>query len=1190
MSPDYCEMRSREVVFLLGPAGSGKTRRCLERLTDSEAAGQPAIYLVPEQSTYLADRQLLEPPRPVAIRHVRVLSFRRLAYLLEGHPAGSTPRSLDPSGRRILLRMLFAQLDGALRAPFASILDRPGFLESLVTILRELRFEAGPDPQSALIDPARAGDLPGDLSAKLRTLAALRSAYDGTLAARGLRDPELVLLETPARVRAQAEMFRGVPVLVDGFLSFTRLESEILVALTDAGASLTICLCVDPKLAELLAELRVGPPSFRLRQWPNGLLARIRRSVFLGTLRTLAELKSRFEAAGLVTQIHELPETESPPRFHSRDLAQIESSLLTRSQNEPGAPTDVEMIAARDPSHEVEVWARTVDHWIRLDKDATPPNDSPVRPGDIAVIVRDLEMYRPLVEETFRRFNIPVFIDQHWDIAARPLVRTILDALEVLRTGWQREAVIGFFRSPLLGARGGEVDLLENLSLEGGYDYDRWTGDAWPMLQRPPRTRYIRGEADPADAALEPEAEETEDERIEQVRTRIANRLRATYLDPLKRLEAAWKAGAITGAEGVAALRSYLETSGIYGRAGPDPDKDGADGRRAQGTPTKSDATREREAVDHVLDQIAEEATVEPLSLDAFARLLHAGLGSLRLGRTPTGLDRVTLAEVQRSRLGEVRRAILGGLSARDFPRAVQSARFFNERERAKLAELGLDLGTPDPMRQEEEAYFLYVALTRASERLLLTRPTTDLEGNSLEPSPFVKEIQNALPGLQERTPQVEEEPSDLHEVQTTEELAARVGAYIASRLDRRRSGRHPEPASPKAEADDHRILTAYNRLLALETAVPSRGHALLAPSRRLWGYSNHPVLSPQLLNAAFRGRPLRTSAGRLESFARCPYQHFARHMLRLEPRPQAEITPLENGLLAHRALEVLYRQGPPPPDTREIEQRLRRVFDEIAGEERLRAYQVDPSGHFLWRNTRGRLRRFLELEAKRLIGSPFQPHAFEQEFGFPPVDPLRITLPQGMTVLLRGRIDRIDVARVGDALEAIVLDYKSNEPRQRGRPQDVDRGLDLQLAVYLLVVEEVLGMDAVGGLYAQALPTPRSKLSTDPANPLGIKLIGLVPEDQRARVTGRLRVPRGAKEKLRDRADLRALLERARATMALYAGALLRGHIDVAPVKISGQLPCRYCEFGALCRVDEAYNPPRSSPREGIEETGLRG
>ena len=47
------------VRFVLGPAGSGKTHRCLLGLREAERAGRHAIYLVPEQFTYLADRELL---------------------------------------------------------------------------------------------------------------------------------------------------------------------------------------------------------------------------------------------------------------------------------------------------------------------------------------------------------------------------------------------------------------------------------------------------------------------------------------------------------------------------------------------------------------------------------------------------------------------------------------------------------------------------------------------------------------------------------------------------------------------------------------------------------------------------------------------------------------------------------------------------------------------------------------------------------------------------------------------------------------------------------------------------------------------------------------------------------------------------------------------------------------------------
>ncbi len=487
-----------------------------------------------------------------------------------------------------------------------------------------------------------------------------------------------------------------------------------------------------------------------------------------------------------------------------------------------------------------------------------------------------------------------------------------------------------------------------------------------------------------------------------------------------------------------------------------------------------TDDEREIEAIDRVCDQVAGEATGEKLSIDSFARLLTAGLQSLKLGRTPTKPDAVVLAEVQRSRLGEVRRAIVGGLSARDFPRVVASERFFTEGERILLARMGLDLGTPDPLRQEEEAYFLYIALTRASESLLLTRPTTDVEGSSLDPSPFLEEIRSALPGLVEIAPEVEEDPADLAGAQTVEELAAHVGAYIASRLDRRLAGRGAEPDEERAMPADKKILTVYNCLVVPQPGWRIDARSLLAESGRSWGYCNRASLPEEVARLAIGERTHTASVGRLESFARCPYQHFARHLLRLERRAEAKVTPLENGLLTHRALEVLMKQGAPSLDPGAIERRLSGVFDSIQGEPDMKAFSVVSGGPFRWQSTQGRLRRFLEIEALRLADSEFRPAEFEREFGTAETRPLRIPLPDGRALLLRGRIDRIDVAETGGRREALVIDYKSGAILDRGRPADLMRGTDLQLAVYLLVASEVLGLEPFGALYAPVLPKPQ--------------------------------------------------------------------------------------------------------------------
>ncbi|HEY3359161.1 MAG TPA: UvrD-helicase domain-containing protein, partial [Polyangia bacterium] len=101
---------------------------------------------------------------------------------------------------------------------------------------------------------------------------------------------------------------------------------------------------------------------------------------------------------------------------------------------------------------------------------------------------------------------------------------------------------------------------------------------------------------------------------------------------------------------------------------------------------------------------------------------------------------------------------------------------------------------------------------------------------------------------------------------------------------------------------------------------------------------------------------------------------------------------------------------------------------------------------------------------ARRVVAS-------EWSFGQPaPADadarsvdaPLRLALPGGRTLEVRGRVDRVDLA-AGRA-DAAVGDYKTGSPK--GRPSvlaEVGAGLHLQLPLYALAVEQLLaGRDGV--------------------------------------------------------------------------------------------------------------------------------
>jgi RecB family exonuclease len=108
-------------------------------------------------------------------------------------------------------------------------------------------------------------------------------------------------------------------------------------------------------------------------------------------------------------------------------------------------------------------------------------------------------------------------------------------------------------------------------------------------------------------------------------------------------------------------------------------------------------------------------------------------------------------------------------------------------------------------------------------------------------------------------------------------------------------------------------------------------------------------------------------------------------------------------------------------------------------------------------------LDRYLAHAAK--AASPLEPSELELGFGFAEDDERGegSTLPAlelGDGVKLRGRIDRVDVGADG---EAVVYDYKGARAPAAARWV---RDGDLQVALYMRAVEELLGLRAVGGFY----------------------------------------------------------------------------------------------------------------------------
>ncbi len=404
------------------------------------------------------------------------------------------------------------------------------------------------------------------------------------------------------------------------------------------------------------------------------------------------------------------------------------------------------------------------------------------------------------------------------------------------------------------------------------------------------------------------------------------------------------------------------------------------------------------------LGELRELARVAPELVPGTAADLARALERIEVlsGQEP-GPGLVSVLDPLALRARRVRALFVCGLQEGVFPRRSRPLPFLVEEERRRLAELtGLRVGEARDSLADER-YLLYAALSRPEERLFLSWHVADDDGDPTSRSLFIDDV------------------CDLFE----ESLAASRIRRALGTLD------GPRPAV----ARDPEALAR----------MPLRDERLLEELRgRIW------------------------SASSIERWIRCPVSWFVERMLRpdaLEPDPE----PFARGGLAHAALkdtlDGLRREtGTARVTPARLDLARRLLREALAANEHEYPLSVEPERRTaVRRRLQADLDRFLQYACES--GSPLEPGPLELGFGFTeeetPGDQERLpALDLGGGLMLRGRIDRVDV---GEGGEALVYDYKSTQapPAAKWLPD-----ANLQVALYMRAVEDLLDLRVVGGFY----------------------------------------------------------------------------------------------------------------------------
>ena len=574
-----------------------------------------------------------------------------------------------------------------------------------------------------------------------------------------------------------------------------------------------------------------------------------------------------------------------------------------------------------------------------------------------------------------------------------------------------------------------------------------------------------------------------------------------------------------------------------------------------------------------VLDEIALIFGDEKMSFDRFNRILQVGISKSEFGSIPASFDQVLFGDVDRSKTREIKALFLVGLNDGVIPSIVKDEGFLNDNDRNVLKENEVELAKSSMELLYENQYNIYRVLSTPKEKLFLSYPVADKEGNALRNSILIAQIRKIFMNLAQSSDVV----SSNYNVTTKEATLDLAIEKYREILD-----------DKEVEAEWKEVIEWFKKYEADRVRKIFRGA----------NYSNIPEpISAENIKRLY-GNSLRTSVSRLEQYRRCPFSFHMKYGLKLKEEEEFKIRSLDTGNFMHEVIDdVFTRIEEKKLDVKTIsKEELYAIVSEIIGQKlgmsKNYIFSSSPKFVVLTRRLKKVVFESIDYIVDSLKNSKFELYGHEIEFSEKAeVKPMTLELEDGRKVVVTGKIDRADVAKTADGNYVRIIDYKSSV-------KDVDLnqvvgGIQIQLLTYLDELAEQKGFESAGILYFNLLDTivkaNRNLSDEEIKKQLNKKfrMKGLVIADLNiikmmdSRVT-----PSSYSESLPVYFDKEGNISKSKSSvlekdkfdkLQKYTKHLIgeiskeifSGKIDIKPFYLNKKTPCEYCEYKAICNFD---------------------
>lgn len=420
-----------------------------------------------------------------------------------------------------------------------------------------------------------------------------------------------------------------------------------------------------------------------------------------------------------------------------------------------------------------------------------------------------------------------------------------------------------------------------------------------------------------------------------------------------------------------------------------------------------------------VMDDIV--IAYKELDFNVYLELLIYGLQNIEVNAIPPFIEQVEVCDIDSTRSTGKKVQYIIGVFENGLPITTNSEGIFSDKEIEELEKLGISIAKTTQSRNSMAMFNVYKAVCSCSESLKFSMPTSKITGEGLRISPVVSRIKDVIAlDITTAKSQAVDSLDDVYE-QFVQDI---------------REGTNIDKAS-----EEYYLLNKNKKY------------------KEVFEYTRKKEkLSEEIVKKLY-DKNIQSSISRLEKFVACPFNYYMTYTLKLKEKKEYKLSKLDMGSIMHKVLEdfskFLIINNIGFEDIlgnerliKQAQEQISKSIDDIFESMYVKYIASAKYAYLSSKLKKGMLKVIIAI-SKSFTQSEFRPLGYELEFDNGKLfAPIEIQLENGHKMFLRGKIDRVDTAKIKENVYLRVVDYKSSAKDLK--LSDVKEGISLQLMTYM--------------------------------------------------------------------------------------------------------------------------------------------